>query len=112
MIMTEQDVMTRVRGLTQSELHLCIERGWIKPTLSPEGRCFDEIDLARLHFIRHLQRDLEANEEAVPIVLSLLDQIHGLRHALKAVTVAVEAQEEGVRQAVRASILEAFDEEK
>ncbi|MCJ9428816.1 chaperone modulator CbpM [Kordiimonas marina] len=110
--MTEQDVIARVRGLTRSELHLCIERGWVKPALSPEGQCFNEIDIARLDFIRHLQADLAANEEAVPFVLSLIDQVHGLRHALKTITVAVEAQDEDVRNAVRSALLEAFDNEK
>ena len=108
MIKTEKDVIASVHGLTQKELRLCVERGWVNPALSPEGLCFTEIDIARIQFILHLQDDLAANEEAVPIVLSLLDQIYGLRHALKAMTSAVDAQEDGVRSAVRAALRDAF----
>ena len=109
MIMTEQDVIASVHGLTLGNLRLCVDRGWVRPALGPEGPAFSDIDIARLTFILHLQDDLAANEEAVPIVLSLLDQVHGLRHALRTIAHAVDAQDEAIRTAVRAAVREALE---
>lgn len=38
--------------------------------------------------------------EAVPVVLSLLDQIHGLRRELRDLAGAVDAQPEDIRHAI------------
>jgi chaperone modulatory protein CbpM len=39
--------------------------------------------MARACLIRDLQRDLGVNEEAIPVILDLLDQLHGLRRVLR-----------------------------
>lgn len=64
--------------LPETEIRRFIEEAWIRPA-DPESLFFDEEDLARLELIRELQRDLGVNDEAVPIILQLLDQIHLLR---------------------------------
>ncbi len=51
---------------------------WIKPS-DPEELLFDQEDLARIHLILELQDDFGVNDEAVPIILQLLDQLHSLR---------------------------------
>jgi len=64
--------------LSESEIKRFIEEEWILPS-DPEELLFDEEDRARLELIRELQRDLGVNDEAVPIILRLLDQLHLLR---------------------------------
>ncbi len=43
----------------------------------------------------------------MPIVLSLLDQVYGLRYRLGAVGAAIEAQPEPVRRAIAQSLADA-----
>jgi chaperone modulatory protein CbpM len=60
-----------------------IEAGWLLPRRDADAHNFSEADLARAQLIRDLQHDMGVNEEAVPIILDLLDQLHGLRQALR-----------------------------
>jgi chaperone modulatory protein CbpM len=56
-----------------------IEAGWLRPHGSQSRREFSDIDVARARLIGDLRGDLGVNDEAVPVVLDLIDQIHGLR---------------------------------
>ena len=47
---------------------------------------------------------MEVGEDAMPLVLSLLDQLYELRGQLKAVLLAVEAQPNEVQQAILAAV--------
>jgi chaperone modulatory protein CbpM len=63
-------------------LETWIEAGWLAPG-RVEGRVdYSEVDLARAHLINDLT-GLGVNEAGVPIVLDLVDQLHGLRRALR-----------------------------
>lgn len=59
-----------------------IEAGWLAPRENGEER-LSEIDLARAQLIHELRHDLGVNDEAVSIVLDLIDQVHGLRRAMR-----------------------------
>lgn len=77
-------------NVSQGELNLWIEQNWVLPERSGEDFLFDESDVARVQLIAELRRDLDVNEEAVPVVLRLLDQVHGLRRALDELQSAIE----------------------
>jgi chaperone modulatory protein CbpM len=84
-----------------------VARGWVHVAgASPEEWVFAEIDVARIRLIRELRVDLEVDENALPLVLSLLDQVYDLRRTLKAVTRALEDQPADVRAAVLAAMAE------
>lgn len=51
---------------------------WVLPFNQAE-MLFDDEDIARINLICELRNDLGVNDEAVPIILSLLDQLHHLR---------------------------------
>jgi len=59
-----------------------IEVGWLAAPASGENG-LSEIDLARAHLIHDLQHRLGVNDEGVPIILDLIDQMHGLRRAMR-----------------------------
>jgi chaperone modulatory protein CbpM len=69
-------------GLNHDIIYYYIEQKWIEPC-DHENLIFDDEDVARISLIQELQQDLGVNEEAVPIILNLLDQIHLLRAHLK-----------------------------
>lgn len=96
-------VATAVR-VEAGEIRGWIAAGWVRPVESAGGYRFDPADIARLHLIAELRRDLLVEEDTVPLVLSLLDQVYGLRRRLSTLARAVEAQPEPVRRAIAAMI--------
>ena len=63
-----------------------------------EGWRFDEADAARVKLIVELKRDLEVNEEALPVVLNLLDQLYGLHQVLDDIRTAVDGLPPSLRR--------------
>jgi chaperone modulatory protein CbpM len=87
-------------------LETWVAAGWISTRPDDEAQRFSEIDVARAQLIRELAQDLGVNEEGIGIILNLLDQIHGLRCALRDVVSAVNAQPEALRREVLARLRE------
>ena len=100
MNMSEQDVLRRVTGVTRIRLQTWVQRGWIIPSASDEGVRYTEVDVARCDLIRQLRDDMGVENESVEIVLSLLDQVYGLRRELRAVMRAVESQPDDIRAGI------------
>jgi chaperone modulatory protein CbpM len=90
--------------LDAAALTAWIEAGWLVPRRDQEAQDFSEADLARARLIRDLQRDMGVNEEAIPIILGLIDQVHGLRQMLRGVATAVCAQPQDMRQRIIAEV--------
>lgn len=99
-MMKEQDVLRVVEGLTITRLRICVEEEWIRPSQSlgagDGDRVFDELDVARLRLISELLDDLAVNHDAVPIILSLIDQTHGLNRRIRAFQDVVSDLDEAV----------------
>ena len=95
--------------VTVTELRLWVDEGWIAPAALavPEGQAelslFDETDIARARLILELREDCALPDAAIPVVLSLLDQIHGLRGELKSLAAAIDAEPEDVRARIKAA---------
>jgi chaperone modulatory protein CbpM len=88
--------------LDEAELIVWVERGWVRPEAAEADWVFQEIDVARVRLIHDLRRRMEVNDEALPLILSLLDQVYDLRSQLRAVLRAVEQQPEPVQRAILA----------
>ena len=53
---------------------------------------FSDADIARAQLIRDLKNDLGVNDEGVSVILSLVDQVHGLRGVLTEVLRSVRSR--------------------
>jgi chaperone modulatory protein CbpM len=93
-------VTALVPGLSQVELVNWVERGWVVPDAADSGLVFHEIDVARVRLIRDLRRDMDIGEDAVSLVLSLLDQVYELRSKMKSVLHVLESQPRDVQAAL------------
>ena len=82
MIMNKQEFLAHA-GLNGQTLELWLGQRWVVPEQSPTGMLFSDADVARVHFIRDLKTDFGVNDEGVDVVLHLVDQLHGLRKALR-----------------------------
>lgn len=86
--------------LETATLQAWIDARWLIPRGEAPSTSFSEADLARARLIRELTDDLGVNDDAVPVILSLIDQIHGLRRSLRGVLEAIHAQPEAVQRAI------------
>lgn len=99
-MMTEIEVVAHFAGLDGEVLSHWIAVGWIKPKHNEAGFLFDEADLARTQLLCDLRFDMELPDDELAMILSLVDQLHGTRALLHAVTSAVQGQPEPVREAI------------
>ena len=102
-MLTERDIVARVQHVTVTRLRVLVRQGWIRPAAKAE-QAFSEADMARAALIRDLEDKLGFDEDQVPVLLNLIDQIHGLRAELKSMLVALEALPEEVRATVKMRI--------
>lgn len=83
MLMTLDEVVTRIdaAGLTISHAQLTYfaEQQWVRARQEEGAWYFDEQDAARARLICEMRDDMAINDEAMPLVLRLLDQVYALR---------------------------------
>jgi chaperone modulatory protein CbpM len=102
-MLSERELLARVQRLTVTRLRVWVAQGWIKPA-DQVAHNFSEADLARAALICNLEDELGFAEEDVPVLLNLIDQIHGLRAELMGVLDALEDLPQDVRATVRMRI--------
>lgn len=103
-MMTFDAVIRLMGGLGSDELRRWIAERWVRPESRTEGYVFHEVDVARVQLIRELRYDLAIDEEALPVVLHLLDQVYALRRRLRQVHDAIESQPDEIRAALLARL--------
>ena len=86
-------------------LEAWVAEGWLTP-----GGALGERDIARACLIRDLRDDLGVNDEGVGVVLDLVDQLHGVRLALRRVAEAMRRLPEPLRADMLAATVRAEDE--
>jgi chaperone modulatory protein CbpM len=87
----EQPEFFRPAPVDDEKLDLWIEAGWLTQHRNLSGQRFSDVDFARARLIRDLQ-DLGVNDDSIPIILGLVDQLHGLRHLLRELLLTIKAQ--------------------
>ena len=103
-MMHRQAVTALFVDLDEAELIVWVERGWVRPEITDSDWVFHEIDVARVRLIHDLRRRMDINDEAVPLVLALMDQVYDLRSQLRSVLRAVERQPDAVRRAILSAL--------
>jgi chaperone modulatory protein CbpM len=83
-----------------ASLEAWTEAGWLVPERAGPERAFSGLDLARARLIRDLREGMGVNDEGVAVVLALLDQVHGLRRALRRVSSALQGLPEPLRREI------------
>ena len=102
--LTEEDLLAAIPRLTRQRLRRFIEADILVPTESERGRLFGRLDRARAELACELAEDFALHEDALSVMLSLIDQLHGVRGELRAVLRALEREPEEVRRRVSETI--------
>ncbi len=98
------EVLVRYRGLERRELVRWVEERWVLPERHAETWVFHEVDVARIELVLEIRRDFAVDDEAMPLVLSLLDQVYSLRRQMRRLCDAVAAQPEDIQAAIRRAL--------
>ena len=102
--MTQFEEILRVYRLERVELQAWIEQRWVRPQVTPQGPVFDAADEARIALIRELRQEFSCNDDALDVVLSLLDQLYATRRVLREVEHAIAALPEPAQEELRAHL--------
>ena len=98
---TEEEVLRLIPDLSRDELFEFVEAGWIKPEENSSAGAaafvFLQVDVARAQFITDLRHDMRVNDEAVPVILSLVEQVHALRNDLDTLAKSIQTQGPDIR---------------
>ena len=78
-----------VSGLEEAALRRWIAHEWVRPAQERGEPVFREIDVARIRLIIELRDEMEVGEGAMPVVLSLLDQLHEQRRQMRRLCVTL-----------------------
>lgn len=77
-----------------------IEAEWLIPRHENGQDYLSEVDVARVRLIRDMF-DLGANDEAIPIILDLIDNLHGVRRSFMTLLAQIREQPEDTRKTQR-----------
>ncbi|PWJ14992.1 MerR family transcriptional regulator [Jannaschia seohaensis] len=104
MSIDERGVVARVERVTLRELRFWVREGWVRPAHASTGPVFDEIDIARVRLLCDLRKEMAVPNDAVPVVLTLIDHLHRVRRDLRHLTEALEEQPAEIRETMIASV--------
>jgi chaperone modulatory protein CbpM len=83
-------LFTQLPGLRPQDLERWIVNDWVRPDGAPGAYLFQDIDVARVRLIQELRDEMKVDEDALPIVLSLLDQLYALRRQIRDLGAALD----------------------
>ena len=101
-----EEAISIVPELNREDLDRWIGEALIEAQQEADNTMLTDTQFARVILICTLRYDLDVDEEILPIVLNLLDQLHDTRQRLHRLSQAVLAQDEDVKS----SILEVVSE--
>ena len=96
----ERELIARITYLERQVLVTWIEEGVIAPHRDGEGYLFDRLDVSRVALACDLHYRMGLDHASLPVIMSLIDQLHDARHNLRALTRAVAEQPEPIQQAI------------
>ena len=98
------ELLLRIADLERGELLHWVENRWVLPERRGESWLFHEVDIARVELIVEIRREFAVDDEALPLVLGLLDQVYHLRRQMRRLSDALARQPLEVQEAIRAAL--------
>jgi chaperone modulatory protein CbpM len=83
-------VIAGIVGLRRQDLERWIDNDWVRPAGRAGAYVFLDIDVARVALLQNLCHGMQIDEEALPVVLGLLDQLYDLRRRMRELGKAIE----------------------
>jgi chaperone modulatory protein CbpM len=103
-MMTVNDLLATISTLQRNDLERWISEELVAPQQDAGSLLFSDMECARVRLICILTYELEIDSGALPVVLSLLDQLYDTRQRLLSLTRAVAVQDETIQAAIIAAM--------
>lgn len=87
-----EQVIKYVASLTAERLSHFERLRIVTPITTPDGPRYRHLDVRRVALLCELTDDFEVNEDALVIIMSLLDQLHGAHNKLEQVAKAIDEE--------------------
>jgi chaperone modulatory protein CbpM len=98
------DLIARFAGLERAELTRWVENRWVLPDEAGGRWVFREVDIARVELILHVRHEYAVGDDAMGVLLGLLDQVYSLRRQMSRLVDAVAEQPAEVQAAIRKAL--------
>ncbi len=98
------ELLRRFAGLERGELLRWVENRWVLPEEAGGRWVFGEVDVARVELILHVRRDFAVGDEAMEVVLGLLDQVYSLRRQMARLCNALAALPPDTQAAIKRAL--------
>lgn len=102
---SETEVIDTVDRLTRTRLTRYMKAEIVIPVQTEAGPRFGPVDLARLELLCDLSDAFDLDDDALGLVISLIDQLHAARTDLNDILAALQAEADEVRDRVGKSWL-------
>jgi chaperone modulatory protein CbpM len=99
-----EELIDRFVGLDRRELAHWVENRWVLPERRNKTWIFHEIDVARVELILEVRREFAIDDEALSLILGLLDQVYDLRRQLGRLCDALATQPPEIQAAVKRAL--------
>jgi len=104
-MMDERQLCELIDALEAHMLRQWVEAGLVH-ALDGDPLTFDDADVARVQLICELHYEMAVDEETLPLIVSLMDQLYSLRRSARAVNAAIAGEPEEVRRRIVQRALE------
>ncbi|WP_240643586.1 hypothetical protein [Paracoccus siganidrum] len=101
---SEAETIAIVADLTASRLGAFVRARVVSPLATPQGPAYREADLARLQLLCDLSECYELQDDALAMVMSLIDQLNTMRGDMRALMQAVASEPDEVRHRVGSNV--------
>lgn len=92
-----EQVIRKVASLTPERLSHFEHLRIVTPVNTPDGPRYYALDVSRITLLCELTDDFEVNEDALVIIMSLLDQLHGAHNKLELILQAIGAEPSDIK---------------
>ena len=103
-MISEKELCALIEALEAHVLRSWVDAGLVR-ALNRDPLQFDEADVARVQLICELHYELAVEEETLPLIVSLVDQLYGLRRSARAFNDAIADEPEEVRLRITQNVL-------
>jgi len=99
-----EDLLRRHTTLDRRELVAWVENRWVLPERRDKTWIFHDVDVARVELILEIRQEFAIEDDALSLVLGLLDQVYDLRRQLGRLCDALAVQPPEIRAAVKRTL--------
>lgn len=100
---SESQTVAAVSRLTVTRLRSLVAADCVRPVEERGETTFTEADLARLELLLDLSESYDFDEDALSLVMGLVEKLHGMRRELRALSRALDEEHEEARARIRAA---------